>query len=540
MNPFVCDQCGVVAAGGMTRDSVPPTPGLSAAPESRHHILLNSNETPLDSDVVLVQSAISKVDERLAWLANETSQLQDRLQQLEEERVSLTSFRAQNCAILSPLRRMPPEVLSEVFAWTLPSARDLSRRRKPRLRDSPWILTHVSRCWRTVAVLNPSLWSIVAIKYQPGTDPSVYSLAMVEAQLARAKKLKIHFSGCQTLNPVPQIELFQCLSKHASRWEELTLLLTSDLYSIVNTLRGRVPSLRIVSIRWDREESQAEAHSIDFLESAPSLVYADVFNQYRTIPVSLPAQQLTRYYLESPWEMHRDVLKLASNLVEAIISIKFVANPWSESDGIIELSSLRRLYVSTPPVLCHIRVPALENLAMCYGSHRTTVAGDLSSLVARSACSLRSLCLSESCHAATNISILQSIPSIVELRIIITNDRVIRGVNNFIERLTVLPGSTPVIPQLSSLCLARASGVSDSYFDYAAHFEMAESRWKSQECTLSHAALIFRAPPIPSPASFADFDILCADGFNFVLVTDGAEARDIMKDWVCFSRVGLA
>ncbi|KAJ7648229.1 hypothetical protein DFH06DRAFT_1423724 [Mycena polygramma] len=434
---------------------------------------------------------------------------------------------------------MPPEVLCEIFAWTLPSVRDSCKRLKPRVTDSPWILTHVSHRWRAVAILNPSLWSIVAIKYQPGTDPSVYSLAMMETQLARAKKLKIIFSGNQMSDPGPQIEMFRYLSKHASRWEELTLLLTSELYLVLNNLRGRVPSLRRVSIRWGRKESQADAHSIDFLRSAPSLVDAQVLNEYRFIPTSLPAQQLTRYDLDAPWATHRDILKLASNLVEAHITVQFDTSPFPQSSEVIKLSSVRRLYASTPQVFHRIRVPGLEELAVFFGGHRTTVAGDLKSLVARSACTLRRLCLSGCCHTSTNMAILQSVPSIVDLRIIITKDSVGRAVNAFIEYLMVLPGSTPVIPQLSSLSLARANGASDNYFDYSAHFKMAESRWKSQECALSHAALIFQTPPIPSPPSLADFDILRKEGFDFVLVTAAAEANNIMNDWVCFSRVGL-
>ncbi|KAJ6467996.1 hypothetical protein C8R47DRAFT_1303136, partial [Mycena vitilis] len=527
MDASVCDQRGVVAAGGMTSDSVPATPtgsarqgGLNTA-ESRHQILLNSNELPLSSDVAVVQWAIAKADGRLAWLANEISQLRDRLQQLEQEQVFLPSLRAQNCSILSPLRRMPPEVLSEIFAWTLPSAWESCKRQKPRVTDSPWILTHVSHRWRAVAILNSSLWSIVAIKYPSGTDPSVHSLAMIKTQLARAQKLKVNFSGNQMSDPGPQMEMFRYLSKHASRWEELSPVLTSYLYPMLNDLRGRVPSLCRVSIRWDCEESWAGANSIDFLGSAPSLVDVDVLNSHRYIPVSFATQQLTRYCLDAPWEIHEGLLKLAINLVEAHITVKFDISPFPQSSEVVELSSVRRLYASTPQVFHRIRVPGLEELAVFYGGHRTTVAGDLKSLVARSACTLRRVCLSGCCHTSTNMAILQSVPSIVDLRIIITKDSVARAVNAFIKYLMVLPDSTPVIPQLSSLMMIPRTC-------------KRESRWKSEECALSHTALIFQTPPIPSPPSLADFGTLRNEGFDFVLVTNTAEANNIMNGWVCF------
>ncbi|KAJ6467992.1 hypothetical protein C8R47DRAFT_810655 [Mycena vitilis] len=265
---------------------------------------------------------------------------------------------------------------------------------------------------------------------------------------------------------------------------------------MLNDLRGRVPSLCRVSIRWDCEESRAGANSIDFLGSAPSLVGLDLLNKHRYVPVSLPAQQLTRYRLDAPWEIHEGLLKLASNLVEADISVKSSASLWPESDVVINLSSVRRLYASTPQVFRRIRVPALEELAMNFKSHHATVAGDLKSLLARSGCNLQRLCLAGCCHAPTNIFILQNNPSIVELRIIITKEKVARAVNKFIERLMV-PGSTPVIPQLSSLSLAPTSVAATSCLDYAARLKMAESRRSSQECALSHAALIFRNSPVP-------------------------------------------
>ncbi|KAJ7648235.1 hypothetical protein DFH06DRAFT_1332471 [Mycena polygramma] len=527
MNSLHCHHCGAPEPsdfkGGLS--------DFQTAPGTRHHTLLNSNEAPLGPDVAIIKSTISKIDKHLAELDVEIERLQERMRELQNEWALLSHYRDRNHGVLSPVRRIPPEVLGEIFSWTS---------RKMRMKDSPWLFTHVSQYWRAVAVSHSKLWSLVAIKYQPETDPSAYPLAMVETQLARAKKLKIHFSGCQISNAGPQTEMFRYLSKHASRWEELSLVLTSDLYPILNDLRGRVPSLCRVSIRWDREESRAGADSIHFLESAPSLVDVDVLNKHRYVPVSLPSQQLTRYRLDAPWEIHEGLLKLASNLVEAGISVKSSASLWPESDVIINLASVRRLYASTPQVFRRIRVPALEELAMNFGSHRATVAGDLKSLVARSACNLRRICLAGCCHAPTNISILQNFPSAVELRIIITKDSVARAVNKFIERLIVLPGSTPVIPHLSSLSLAPTMAASDSCFDYAAHFKMAESRWSSQECALSHAALIFRTPPIPGPPSFTDFDILRNDGFNFVLVTNAVEAISIANNWACFTRFGTS
>jgi hypothetical protein len=82
---------------------------------------LNSNDPPEDSDFAFIRSAVSNVDARLACLDDEILDLEEKLRLLEEERASLSSYRARNRAILLPLRKFPPEVLGEIFGWSLPS-----------------------------------------------------------------------------------------------------------------------------------------------------------------------------------------------------------------------------------------------------------------------------------------------------------------------------------------------------------------------------------------------------------------------------------
>ncbi|KAJ7871016.1 hypothetical protein B0H13DRAFT_1458000, partial [Mycena leptocephala] len=62
--------------------------------------------------------------------------------------------------ILSPLRRVPPEVLAEIFSWTVPAVTNTSNPDpgKVDVAAGPWVLTYVSSLWRAVAVSNPLLW----------------------------------------------------------------------------------------------------------------------------------------------------------------------------------------------------------------------------------------------------------------------------------------------------------------------------------------------------------------------------------------------
>ncbi|KAJ6448699.1 hypothetical protein C8R45DRAFT_791010, partial [Mycena sanguinolenta] len=81
--------------------------------------------------------------------------LQPYLHELEEERITLSDYHSQKTRILSPLRRMPAEILREIFSWTLPPVDNFFSS-----ADCPWILTHVCATWRAVALSQPSLWSV--------------------------------------------------------------------------------------------------------------------------------------------------------------------------------------------------------------------------------------------------------------------------------------------------------------------------------------------------------------------------------------------
>ncbi|KAJ7239601.1 hypothetical protein B0H12DRAFT_1025164, partial [Mycena haematopus] len=155
--PVWCSGCGALIDAALEE--------LECSPGTRHHALLNSNEVPLDSEVPIIKSTISKLDASLACIEEEIVQLHSRLKQLEAERARLSSCRAQSRTILSPLRRMPPEILGEIFLWTIPLDLDDER------TYSAWILTHISRRWREIAVSTSPLWSLVVIDFPRKMDP---------------------------------------------------------------------------------------------------------------------------------------------------------------------------------------------------------------------------------------------------------------------------------------------------------------------------------------------------------------------------------
>ncbi|KAF7345515.1 F-box domain-containing protein [Mycena venus] len=555
----------------------------SVAPGTRHHTLLTTNEPPEGSEITFVQSVVSKTDAHLARLNNETlnvkqklqqlkeeralllttnvgseltlihtdildvdahlacvenkiSKLQERVNQLEEERVSLSSFRTRNIAILSPLRRVPPEVLGEIFWWTLPSITNELDWGKFDISQCPWVLTQISSRWRTISISTPSLWSRLVIDYDPDERPmtrdpsSAYPLSLAMAQIQRARKLKIHFYGCEKVDSRPQIQLFQLLSQHSSRWEELSLGLTSWIVPLLAHFRDRrFSSLKKLWITWSSPESQTPV-SLDYFQTASSLVDVGVSDTCRTALIGLPVDHLTRYQLEGTWEEHKRILKLAHNLVEARIETDLDENPYS---GSVDLLRLRHLYVSDPHLLYHLNAPVLEGLAFWVARNdraEDDILQPLKSFLDRSTCPLRRLSLRgfPDAHATSNM--LQTFPFITELAVTIDDSDASKSTNLLMSTLTVsdpqVIGSTVVAPQMRCLFFGCEN---QSYIDYRVYLDMLISRWRAEHCALN-AAILATEGPGPDSATLDGLHELRREGLD-LLVLEGEDAGDEMDGW---------
>ncbi|KAJ7231031.1 hypothetical protein B0H12DRAFT_1240046 [Mycena haematopus] len=479
-------------------------PDVFPVPETRYHTLFTTNEPPEDSESTFIRSVISKTATRLASLEDEIYKVTEKLKHLEDERASLSSHLMQHKAILSPLRRMPPELLSEIFSSTLPSLGETWQDRKHYMDHSSWVLSHVSSRWRTVSLSTPSLWSSIAINYN---EPRItYPAAPVEAQLQRADKLKIHFYSFKEPDSHLQIQMFRLLSEHSERWEELSLGVTSDLFPLLAALHNRVPSLKRLWLQGE-DESLTAAQSIDYFQSAPSLL--DFGNQQLAI------------------------LKLAQNVVEARLDNIPDDESWPISDEIFDLPHLRRMYVSHVKALSFLRAPALTGIALADLTEDgiDDELGFLESFVDRSACPLRRLSLI-AVPAHATIKILEKFPFITELAIAIEASAVFRkedpNVNELMSSLTLsrVTGSSLIAPHLHSLFFGCPE---TSCINYELYFEMLKSRWEAKSA-LQNAALATELFG-PDPATLTGLYSLRREGLN-ISVVNGVEASTEISSWL--------
>lgn len=131
--------------------------------------LLRTNRVPSNEELEKAGQSVTDAQSALARLDGEISRIKTLLDGLERERLSVfLHVGAHQVHLHSPIRKLVPEVLSEVFLQCLPE--------KPILRlsqhDAPLLLAAVCRSWRNIAITTPRLWaslSIVAIDESLGS-----------------------------------------------------------------------------------------------------------------------------------------------------------------------------------------------------------------------------------------------------------------------------------------------------------------------------------------------------------------------------------
>ncbi|KAJ7625683.1 hypothetical protein FB45DRAFT_922040 [Roridomyces roridus] len=424
---------------------------------------------------------------------------------------------------------MPPEILAEIFSWTLPSPTSEMVGSVADLGLSPWVVSRVSSRWRATALATPLLWSTIFVCFGKANPPS---LDMVKAQMDRSRSLKIHFFGSEEGDSAPQIELFLFLSQQSDRWEDLSIQLTSDLAPHLTAIRGCLSSLRRLWMQWDDAESDFTANSIECFEAAPSLAEAGWLNESHDISMLLPAHQLTVYQANGPWEDHQSVLKSAHHLVEARIVVQF---PSWQSGGagsaVIDLPHLRRLYVGNAEILDHLRAPSLAELAIHIRVRpNPSMLEHLGPFFDRSPCAPHRLCLSGALHTSVTETILRKYTFISGIRLVakyppsLDEDTIRTAVAAHLNLLTV--GDTSVSPHLDEISFGSETELP---INFPLLLNMLISR-RSPLGALKTAAFLSKSGPMPGIQTLAGLEALRAGGLR-LSVGQGREAGIGVEGW---------
>ncbi|KAJ6583997.1 hypothetical protein DFH09DRAFT_1144003 [Mycena vulgaris] len=138
--------------------------------ESTFSSKLDTNYVPSDAEVEEIQTALTEPFRQLSLLDERIAQLQAAVNELLAERATLKDEIDRYRALISPVRRIPQDVLEGIFFACLPTHHNSLIN----AREAPLLLGHICSYWRCVAHSMPTLWASLHIPY---INPSFASVS---------------------------------------------------------------------------------------------------------------------------------------------------------------------------------------------------------------------------------------------------------------------------------------------------------------------------------------------------------------------------
>ncbi|EDR15522.1 uncharacterized protein LACBIDRAFT_301988 [Laccaria bicolor S238N-H82] len=120
---------------------------------------LDTNYVPNDPEIDHIKKLLSEPLAQLADLDKEIVRTRATLKNLIGKHGALHNKIKAHRALISPVRRLPPDVLGEIFFHCLPQHRNPAMSAK----EAPVLLGRVCSSWRTIVLSTPRLWARIHI-----------------------------------------------------------------------------------------------------------------------------------------------------------------------------------------------------------------------------------------------------------------------------------------------------------------------------------------------------------------------------------------
>ncbi|KAJ7058910.1 hypothetical protein C8F01DRAFT_1147489 [Mycena amicta] len=320
--------------------------------------LLDTNDPPLDSEIPRILNTIRGLEARMEaatqLVDGRTISLDDNAEILELAR-SLRKYRA----ILSPARRLPPEIICDILRCSLPGDYVSGARQS----SPPWTLGHICHSWRITALGYSFLWSFI-LNARPTSSESLAIarfFAALECQLSRTNNAAL--SVVVWGPPIDTPAVLSILISTAARWKLLRFNgITHNELHWTPQLQGRLESLERLEFL---DSGGVDVYDI-FSQDVPRLRTIDLFEagvaDYSPELV-VPFGQITHY--RAAWDTHRHMVNLSSakNLEVCVLGI-IVSADYELVVPPVRLPRLRVLHLENPELLDCLTAPVLEYLAV--------------------------------------------------------------------------------------------------------------------------------------------------------------------------------
>ncbi|KAJ7143614.1 hypothetical protein C8R43DRAFT_1014781 [Mycena crocata] len=275
---------------------------------------IGTNYAPLDAEIVHIKQLL--VDP-----CAEIQRIDDEIAQLQARRLKLSTYVSEYTALISPMRRLPSDIVREIFISCLPANHNpiISA------EEAPLLLTRVCSIWRSIALSTPRMWAAIHIVEPRELDPQVQAgcLDMVNNWLGRSGGLPLSISFHPIIH-VPAVSslLFDVIMSFSSRWKDISVSGPSN----IRLSKAQVPLLRSISIADHEVVDEILAEETQGFFRGASVEEVRIGTNIHPRQLSLPWHQLTTLslsnlpYYNGNFHDQRGALELSSSIAFGILS----------------------------------------------------------------------------------------------------------------------------------------------------------------------------------------------------------------------------
>ncbi|KAJ6588782.1 hypothetical protein B0H19DRAFT_1226514 [Mycena capillaripes] len=213
--------------------------------------LLGTNYCPHDEEIPEIKALLVGPFLRLKRLDEEIADLQKAIDKLAAERDELGAFVEGHKALISPVRRLPLDIIQEIFVACLPTHRNCVMHAS----EAPVLLGRISSSWRAISLSTPRLWARLHVVVPPRNpfdiDSAVEFINKKAAERLEVTKIWLGRSGqCPlsiSLHIGPENDsppatpsaleprsspFLQALVTFAPRWQHIILTTSASMFHV--------------------------------------------------------------------------------------------------------------------------------------------------------------------------------------------------------------------------------------------------------------------------------------------------------------------
>ncbi|KAJ7196793.1 hypothetical protein GGX14DRAFT_671912 [Mycena pura] len=252
-----------------------PPPKDFQLPASPCPELLITNSVPSDFQANEIHKLILDTDAEISALGAEITRVRRALDRLELRRAGLSDFVKSHRPVVSVVRRLPTDILDEIFSHYLDASDPYYTALGPRR-----LLHLVGVCdrWRTIALGSPLLWRhVVAISNK-------LKMQQISLQLQRSAPvaLSIHLAVASMTGMRRELNsTLDPLLTESRRWQNLFLRMHPSDFKLLATSGAEFPILEKLDLE---VRESVPGHAALFLRSLPALVHLTLTAYETSIP----------------------------------------------------------------------------------------------------------------------------------------------------------------------------------------------------------------------------------------------------------------